>query len=145
MPRPIWTLTAGDTLAPGKPVTLTWANTKGVTFTRRSRSMRTSCSEVTDTVANNGHAEARLAPYGIIARHGLPLKLEGVYVVHEGPVSRIDGKTIVSRNTPTCPGLPFRRRQLAKATESLGDGWTGFTDHYWMTTLIPEQGKPFTA
>ena len=33
----------------------------------------------------------------------------------------------------------------AEVTEATTDGWIGFTDHYWMTTLIPEQGKPYTA
>ena len=34
---------------------------------------------------------------------------------------------------------------LGQATDATVDGWTGFTEHYWMTTLIPEQGKPWTA
>ena len=25
------------------------------------------------------------------------------------------------------------------------NGWIGFTDHYWMTTLIPPAGQAFTA
>ena len=25
------------------------------------------------------------------------------------------------------------------------DGWVGFTDHYWMTSLIPDAGTPFAS
>ena len=25
------------------------------------------------------------------------------------------------------------------------NGWIGVTDHYWMTTLIPDPGTPFTS
>ena len=25
------------------------------------------------------------------------------------------------------------------------NGWIGFTDHYWMSTLVPPPGQPFTA
>jgi YidC/Oxa1 family membrane protein insertase len=32
----------------------------------------------------------------------------------------------------------------AKVTKATS-GWIGFTDKYWMTSLIPEPGKPFTA
>jgi YidC/Oxa1 family membrane protein insertase len=141
--KTVWTKTAGDTLAPEAPVTLSWTNSKGVTFTRVISVDKDFMFQITDTIANAGTAEARVAPYGIIARHGLP-KLEGVYVVHEGPVSRIDGKTNEQKYADLTKLEAFEG-VLGKASESLGDGWTGFTDHYWQTILIPEQGQPFTA
>jgi YidC/Oxa1 family membrane protein insertase len=33
----------------------------------------------------------------------------------------------------------------AEVTSATTDGWIGFTDHYWMATLVPEQGKPWTS
>ncbi len=138
-----WKLTAGATLSPDQPVTLNWANTKGLTFTRTIAVDKDFLFTVTDSVANAGTTEARLAPYGIIARHGLP-KLEGVYVVHEGPVRRIDGDLEESKYA-SVPKLADFEGAKGEAVESKGDGWIGFTDHYWMTTLVPEQGKPFTA
>lgn len=33
----------------------------------------------------------------------------------------------------------------AEVTQVTENGWIGFTDHYWMTTLIPENGSPFRA
>ena len=38
-----------------------------------------------------------------------------------------------------------REGAAAEIVEANVDGWIGFTDHYWMTTLIPEQGQPFTS
>jgi YidC/Oxa1 family membrane protein insertase len=32
-----------------------------------------------------------------------------------------------------------------EATAVTESGWIGFTDKYWMTTLIPNQGQPFTS
>ena len=138
-----WTVSKGDILSPDQPVTLTWTNGKGLTFTRTIAVDKDFLFTVTDQVTNSGTAEARLAPYGIIARHGLP-KLEGVYVVHEGPVRRIDGDLEESKYNGM-PKLADFEGAKGEAVESKGDGWIGFTDHYWMTTLIPEQGKPFTA
>ena len=138
-----WKLIKGGTLSPDQPVTLGWDNGKGLTFTRTISVDKDFMFTVTDSVANAGTDEARLAPYGIIARHGLP-KLEGVYVVHEGPVRRIDGDLEESKYADV-PKLPDFEGAKGKETASKGDGWIGFTDHYWMTTLIPEQGKPFTA
>lgn len=138
-----WTLTKGGTLSPDQPVTLTWNNGKGLTFTRTIGVDKDFLFTVTDQVTNSGTTEARLAPYGIIARHSLP-KLEGVYVVHEGPVRRIDGDLEESKYSAMLKLADFEGAK-GEAVESKGDGWIGFTDHYWMTTLIPEQGKPFTA
>lgn len=138
-----WTLTKGGTLAPDQPVTLFWDNGKGLSFTRSIAVDKDFLFTVTDQVANTGPVEARLAPYGIIARHGRP-KLEGVYVVHEGPVRRIDGDLEESKYADL-PKLADFEGAKGEAIAAKGDGWIGFTDHYWMTTLIPEQGKPFTA
>ncbi len=140
--KTVWTLSKGDTLSPGKPVTLTWTNPKGLTFTRDISVDDNFMFTIADTVANAGTAEAQVYPYGIIARHGLP-KLEGVYVVHEGPVSRLDGKTSEQKYADL-PKLADFEGVKGQVSESKGDGWTGFTDHYWQTILIPEQGQPFS-
>ncbi len=133
----------GGTLDPDHPVKLTWSNTKGLVFVRTISVDANFMFTITDDVQNNGSAIAKLAPIGVIARRSLP-KLEGVYVVHEGPVRRIDG-VIEESKYSDLPKLDDFEGAKGKLVESKGDGWIGFTDHYWMTTLIPEQGKPFTA
>lgn len=143
--RTQWVLASGDKLQPGKPVTLRWDNGKGLIFTRTIGVDDRFMFTVTDAVQNTGTDEARLAPYGIIARHGLP-KLQNIYVVHEGVVRRTDGKLeeIKYKNIVDLPAIE-REGGAAEVVEGTTDGWIGFTDHYWMTTLIPEQGKPYTA
>ena len=135
--------TPGGSLDPDHPVTLTWSNGKGLGFTRTIAVDKDFMFTVTDLVANTGTTEARLAPYGIIARHGLP-KLEKIYVVHEGVVRRTDGN-LDEPNYSSLTGLPDLEGAKGQVIEAQKDGWIGFTDHYWMTTLIPEQGKPFTS
>ncbi|MDP3195257.1 membrane protein insertase YidC [Tabrizicola sp.] len=140
-----WTADADVTLAPGQPVTLRWENDKGLTFIREVAVDADFMFTVTDTVQNGSSAAVALQPYGIVARHGLP-KLQNIFVVHEGAVQRIDGKLtetdyadITELEVDTREGLP------AEVLEASSDGWIGFTDHYWMTTLIPEQGKAFKS
>jgi YidC/Oxa1 family membrane protein insertase len=45
------------------------------------------------------------------------------------------------------PDMVFVEREGARAevAEVTENGWIGFTDHYWMTTLIPAPGSAFTA
>jgi len=140
-----WTQAGGSTLAPGQPVSLRWDNGKGLTFLREISVDEDFMFTVTDTVQNGTTTAATLQPYGIIARHGLP-QLQNIFVVHEGAVQRNDGELletdyadITELEVDPREGLP------AEVTESAVDGWIGFTDHYWMTTLIPEQGKPYKS
>ncbi len=141
-----WRLTAGATLSDDAPVTLTWDNGKGLVFTRTIAVDDKFMFSVTDAVTNAGSAEARLAPYGVIARHGLPTTLQNIWVVHEGLIARTDGR-FSETNYDDVTGLPVVEREAGNAelVEATIDGWIGFTDHYWMTVLVPEQGKPFTA
>ncbi len=143
--KTLWTAAAGAKLTPTTPVTLTWSNSKGLTFTRIISVDEDFMFTVGDTVQNSGSAAASLYPYGIIARHGLP-KMQNIYVVHEGAIRRTDG-TYEETNYSNVKDLTVVATEGAPAdvTEATTDGWIGFTDHYWMTTLVPEQGKPWTA
>ena len=141
----LWTVDGNATLSPGTPVTLRWDNGLGLTFQREVSVDDDYMFTVKDTVQNGSAAAVALQPYGIVARHGLP-KLQNIFVVHEGAIQRADGELtetdyadITEFDVDAREGLP------ADVTEATTDGWIGFTDHYWMTTLIPEQGKPFKS
>ena len=141
-----WRPAGGGTLAPGNPVKLTWANDKGLAFVREISVDEAFMFTVTDTVTNTGGAEARLFPYGIVAQHGKPTDLENFFVSHEGVVARADG-TLTETKYDDVADLPLVEREGAKAevVEAATDGWIGFASKYWMTVLVPEQGKPFTS
>ena len=117
-----WAVAGAATLTPDQPVTLTWDNGKGLMFTRTIAVDKNFMFKVSDVVENNGATEARLAPYGIIARHGLP-KLEGIYVVHEGVIRRTDGE-YQETNYPKVPGLPVVEREAANAARKRS-AWSG--------------------
>ena len=138
----MWQAVSGK-LEPDHPVTMTWTNGKGLNFTRTIAVDNSFMFTVTDKVENTGTAVANLAPIGVIARHGLP-KLENIYVVHEGLIRRTDGILAENKYSAIAKLADFEGAKGEKV-EATTDGWIGFTDHYWMTTLVPEQGKPFSA
>jgi YidC/Oxa1 family membrane protein insertase len=143
--KTLWTAPAGAVLTPQTPVTLTWSNTSGLNFARTISVDDDFMFTVADKVQNTGMASVALYPYGLIARHGLP-KLTGIYVVHEGAIRRTDG-TYQELDYGDLKGFSVVESEgyPAEVTEAMADGWIGFTDHYWMTTLVPAQGKPWTA
>ena len=140
-----WTQTAGDTLTPQKPVTLQWDNGRGLVFTRVIAVDDHFLFTVTQSVTNNTAAAVRLAPYGQVARHGQPKTLN-IWVVHEGTVQMADGR-LQETKYKDLPKLAAVEKEGAPAEliDVAADGWIGFTDHYWMTALIPSPGQAFTA
>jgi YidC/Oxa1 family membrane protein insertase len=142
--RTQWSLASGGPLSPGKPVVLTWSNSKGLTFTREISVDENFLFSITDSVKNAGAAPAVMYPYGVIARHGLP-EMKSIFVVHEGMVRSADGELEETRykDIVKLDQVPAEQAS-AELVQVEGKGWIGFTDHYWMTTLVPQQGQPFT-
>jgi YidC/Oxa1 family membrane protein insertase len=145
-PSTEWKIAAGQTLSPGHPVTLRWDNGKGLVFSRELSVDDRFMFTVTDSVQNDGAGDVTLRPYGLIARHGIPNDLQNIFVVHEGVVGRTDGElTEIDYDDVVDMDVIEGEGHNGQKTEATTDGWLGFTDHYWMSVLVPEQGKPFTA
>jgi YidC/Oxa1 family membrane protein insertase len=140
-------------LTPDSPVTLTWENGQGLLFTRVIAVDEKYMFTVTDTVANSGEAAASLSPYAFIARDGRE-PTPSNYILHEGVVRMSDGE-LQEIDYPDMPdlevpldeeGRPLGNDSAPRDVISVErNGWIGFTDKYWMTTLIPEPGTPFRS
>lgn len=141
----LWTLEHGETLTPETPVTLKWDNGKGLTFRRTITVDENFLFTITQSVENTSGGPVRLAPYGIVARHGEP-ETAGFYVLHEGVVRQSD-KELEEVKYGKMPDMDFVEREAARAevVQVEENGWIGFTDKYWMTTLIPSPGQAFTS
>ena len=141
-----WSVESGETLTPETPVTLIWDNGSGLIFRRTIAIDENFMFSVTQSVENTGAGAVRLAPYGIVARHGLPDDLQNFFILHEGVVRKVDGQ-LDEIGFNDIPDLEFVQREAAAAevVEVEANGWIGFTDKYWMTTLIPGADQPFTS
>jgi YidC/Oxa1 family membrane protein insertase len=132
-----WRVESGETLAVGAPVTLVWENDNGLTFRRELSVDGNFMFTIKQSVENSSGSTISLAPYGILARHGEPADLKNFFILHEGVVEMIDG-TLEEIDYDDMP-------PAAEASETAvaENGWIGFTDHFWMTTLVPEPGSAF--
>ena len=133
----IWTAESDATLTPESPIALTWDNGSGLSFRREISIDENYMFFVTQSVTNNGNSAATIAPYGILARHGLPDDLKNFFILHEGGIKMVDGELTETDYDDFLPA--GQHEDVPVATE----GWTGFTDHYWMTTLIPRGETSF--
>ncbi|MCC6303586.1 MAG: membrane protein insertase YidC [Rhodobacteraceae bacterium] len=145
-PNTLWQAAEGAALTPGTPLVLTWESPAGLRFVRTIAIDDNYLFTVTEEVTNGGAAPVRLAPWGIVARHGLPGDLQNFFILHEGVVRMADG-TLGELDYDKVAELPPVAREGAQAevTEVAANGWIGFTDKYWMTALVPAPGHPFTA
>lgn len=146
-----WVLEKGTTLTVGTPITLAWESPNGLTFRREISVDDNYMFSVTQSVTNNSGTTASMAPYGILARHGtgedadLP-GLKGFFILHEGVVGMTDGTLEeISYSDVRDFDIDPNEGAQAEVFQVQENGWIGFTDHYWMTTLIPEPGSKFKA
>jgi YidC/Oxa1 family membrane protein insertase len=134
-PQTRWAVSGGP-LNPTKPVTLTWDNGQGLVFTRTISVDPNYMFAVRDAVRNNGSTPVKLLPYGLISRTGTP-HVAGYYILHEGLIGYLDGSLQEVKYSSLNPDKPL--------DYSSSGGWLGFTDKYWLTSLIPPQDEAIKA
>jgi YidC/Oxa1 family membrane protein insertase len=134
-----WQLESGETLSPGRDVTLVWDNGAGLTFRKAFAVDDDFLFSITQTVENTTGAEIALRPYGLVARHGEPDQI-GFFIQHEGVVRMSDG-SMEEINYDDMPDLTTSEGRI----EVEENGWIGFSDQYWMTALIPSPGRDFRS
>ncbi|MEM6310289.1 MAG: membrane protein insertase YidC [Pseudomonadota bacterium] len=130
-PNTLWTVQDGAELTPLSPVTLMWTSPIGLAFQRTLAIDENYMFSVTQSVENRSDAPVAMAPYGILARHGLPDDLKNFFILHEGAVRFVDGE-LTETNWDD-----FTTENTRGRVEATQTGWTGFTDHFWQSVLIP--------
>jgi len=142
----VWTQTGGATLTPDSPIQLTWDSGKGLIFRRDVSVDDKFMFTITQIVENSTATTVRMAPYGTISRQGMPPNLANFFILHEGVVRMSDGE-LQEIDYDDMPEQPADDRWGANADviTVTNNGWVGFTDKYWMTSLIPQPGSAFTS
>lgn len=131
----VWTADA-ETLAPGKPVTLSWDNGQGQTFRLRFEVDEDFMFSVTQSVVNAAGGPVAVNGYGRIARTNLPAG-ESFFVLHEGPLGVFNGTLEEADYEDLVEDGPQQFQTTG--------GWLGITDKYWLAALVPDQKAPFTG
>ena len=144
-PNTEWSVESGETLTPSSPVTLAWDNGEGQIFRRTLSLDENYMFTVRQSVENTSETEISVAPYAYVSRRGEP-ETVNFYILHEGALGKFDGvlNELDYDDLQDLEGTggPGERQEVVSVNQ---DGWLGFTDKYWMATLINESGTPFDA
>jgi YidC/Oxa1 family membrane protein insertase len=133
----VWKLEGSGDLTPSHPVTLTWDNGEGWTFTRTYSVDDKYMFTVKDDAKNVSGKAAALTPFSAVHRDGTP-QLGGNWLVHEGLIGVV-GSDGLKEDRVTYKDIKDKKKEeLAKTT----GGWLGFVDKYWATILVPDSTKP---
>ena len=129
--RTVWQAEGGP-LAPGKPVTLTWDNGEGQRFTQRFTIDEYYMLTVDQTVANTGEGSVAVRPYAFINRTSRNADPD-TYSVQSGPIGLFGGEVNFEWDYDDVD----EERTVSPEGRT---GWVGFTDIYWLSVLVPDDG-----
>ena len=145
-PDTLWEVNGNNRLTVSSPVELVWDNGAGLKFSRVISIDEDYLFTVKQNVENTSAADVELRPYGLIRRAGEPKDVKNFFILHEGLVRMSDGE-LAEDSYKNMRGYDTNEREgtAAKRIEVTTNGWVGFTDHFWMTTLIPTPGSAFRS
>lgn len=128
----VWSVKGnGNTaLTPSNPVVLSWTNKQGVVFEKGFTIDDHFLIGMSLSVTNNSDKSISLYPYATLTRRGIPKDFQNG-VAYEGPLGYIGDE--MSK-------FPYDdlTEEPAKTFTAL-NGWIGFGEKYWLTSLIPTQ------
>jgi YidC/Oxa1 family membrane protein insertase len=129
----VWT--ANGELSSTTPLTLTWNNGAGLEFQIVMALDSNFMFTVDQRVINSGANPVTLFPYARIRRDYTP-EVAGYYVLHEGFTGVLDG-TLKEQKYTDNKSEGDKHDGVGLEVTSTG-GWAGFTDKYWLATLIAD-------
>jgi YidC/Oxa1 family membrane protein insertase len=130
----------GGPLAPNRPVTLTWDNGEGQRFTQRFSIDQHYMLTVEQTVANTGDGSVAVRPYSFINRTSRGAD-PSTFNVHSGPIGLFGGEVNFKWDYDDVDEADRDDLDEAGNVSPEGrTGWVGFTDIYWLSALIPQDG-----
>ena len=123
----------GTRLTPETPVTFTHTDANGITYRVRFAIDADYMITASRTVTNGSAAAAIIQPFALINRTSAHATVDE-FLVHSGPLG-VFGGTLWDENN--YEDLAEARRDMPAGAAS----WLGFTDRYWLSALVPGEGK----
>ena len=129
----IWKITGNKKLTTNNPIKLVWSNAQGITFEKHISLDYQFLFTVKEKVINSSDKTYNFYSYGQIIRNKIP-EISGFYILHEGFLSVLDDQLIEE---------DYDDIQEKKFTQTAQEGFFGYSDKFWLTSIIPPRGKEF--
>ncbi len=134
-PKTVWKTENTSKLTPNNPIKIYFENDVGIIFERTISIDNNYLFNIDQKIINNSNKSYKFYPYGLIHRNNLPDDLTDFYILHEGYTFLLgDG------NIEEVDYDDVKEKKYSKQSSS---GFLLIGDKYWMTSLIPPQGRKF--
>ena len=130
----VWIIESGNKLTPKSPVKIYFENNVGVRFERTITLDEKYLFTIKQKIINNSNKNYKFYPYAFLHRNNLPEDLTNFYILHEGFVTVGDGEL---------EEVDYDDVEEEKFTIEASTGFVSLGDKYWLTSLIPSQGRKF--
>ena len=131
-----WEIEGNKILTNKSPITIKWDNKEGIIFKKKIELDEKYLFKVKQEIQNNSSKNIELYPYAQITRNKIPDDIQNFYISHEGFIGVFDDELKED---------DYDDIKDNKIVRETNEGWLGITDKYWMTVLVPEQGKNFKS
>ena len=129
----IWSVSGNNKLTNQSPIKLSWTNKQGITFEKEIALDNKFLFTIKQKVINSTNKEYDFYSYGQLIRKEIP-DISNFYILHEGLIATLDEELIEE---------DYDDIQEKKFSRTSQKGWLGISDKYWITSLIPPDGKEF--
>ncbi|AQR72281.1 membrane protein insertase YidC [Sphingomonas sp. LM7] len=127
-PDTVWQA-SGTKLTPTTPVTLSAQSATGQVFRIELSVDANYMFAVRQTVANLGTTPVSVTPYALVSRANKSTDVDQ-WAAHVGPIAVYNG---------AADYIDYKEVDTAQQSFATTGGWAGYTDHYWLTAVIPDQ------
>ena len=132
-------------LSPNNPVTLHWVNKDNIVFKIIFEIDENYMFDITQIIENKTNKSLNIFPRRTIKRINMPDTID-FFILHEGLISVVDEKLKEKKYKKLLKECSDNSNSKDPDCDIFNqNGWLGFTDKYWMSTLIPDQNKNFNS
>ena len=132
--KTVWKIDGSNKLTTNNPIKIYFENNSGIRFERIISIDEKYLFNIKQVLINKSEKSIKFYPYAIINRNNLPSDLTDFYILHEGytlisdeKLEEVDYDDVIEKKYSS-------------------EGTSGMLiqgDKYWMTSIIPEQGRKF--
>ena len=131
----IWKIDGNKILSPNNSIKLYWSNDEGIKFNKTISLDNNFLFTIEQNIINDTNKTYNFYPYGQIIRNTAP-EVTNFYILHEGLIGVFDEQLVEE---------DYDDIEEKKYSINATSGWTGITDKFWTTIIVPESNKEFRS